>query len=484
MLIDIENTPFLWYSEFVQNPLPNRKRGVFYLIMIAQKEQKNQLPKEIQPAFKELKVLKHLRNSGFKKKFGFSCSYLFQVIFVLIFHHKNWFRLLETERSESFLGKDAVYRFLNHSSYAWRRFLTALSAETVSKVCSLTSSHRVTVFIVDDSMYERNRSKAVELLARCWDHAKGCYYHGFRMLTLGWSDGHTFIPVDFSLLSSTKSQINGISEKIDKRTSGYKRRTEALRRSTELVPVMLDQALAAGMTASYVLMDSWFTFAPLIRAITQRGLDVIGMVKATNQRYLVNGRKLSLKELYSVATPAQGKKRRILRSIRTQMVPGIPMQIVFVRHRTNKNEWLAILSTDCTLTEEEIIRIYSIRWDIETFFKCTKSILKLQKEFQGRSYDMLISHTTIVYARYILLAWQHRQNTDERTLGGLFTLLCDEVGELDWAVALQQLLDIVNDVSEKAGKKLSKLIKSQLQQWIMALPAYIRVYLTDWSCES
>jgi len=136
--------------------------------------------------------------------------------------------------------------------------------------------------------------------------------------------------------SSTKSQINGISEKIDKRTSGYKRRMEALRRSTELVLPMVDQALAAVMTASYVLMDSWFTFAPLIREITQRGLDVIGMVKATNQRYLVNGRKLSLKELYSVATPVQGKYKGILRSVRTQMVPGIPMVIVFVRHRTNK----------------------------------------------------------------------------------------------------------------------------------------------------
>jgi len=454
------------------------------LIMIAQKEQKNQLPKEIQPAFKELKVLQHLRNSGFKKKFGFSCAYLFQIIFVLIFHHKNWFRLLETERGELFPGKDAVYRFLNHSGYAWRRFLTALSAETVKKVCSLTSNQRVTAFIVDDSMFERNRSKSVELLAKYWDHAKHCYYNGFRMLTLGWSDGHTFIPVDFSLLSSPKAQINGISDKIDKRTSGYKRRLEALKHAPELIPIMIDQALATGMTASYVLMDSWFTYAPLIGAITQRCLDVIGMVKPTNQRYLVNGKKLSLKELYCAATPVQGKTKGILRSIRTQMVPGMPMLVVFVRHRTNRNEWLAILSTDCTLTEEEIIRIYSMRWDIETFFKCTKSFLKLQKEFQGRSYDMLISHTTIVYTRYILLAWQHRQNTDDRTLGGLFSLLCDEVSELDWAVALQQLLDILNDVSEKVGKKLNKLIKSQLHQWIMALPAYIRVYLTDCSCES
>lgn len=454
------------------------------MIMIAQKEQKNQLPKEIQPAFKELKVLQHLRNAGFKKRFGFSCAYLFQIIFVLIFHHKNWFRLLETERGELFPGKDAVYRFLNHPGYAWRRFLTSLSAETAKKVSSLTSKNRITAFIVDDSMYERNRSKAVELLARFWDHAKRCHYQGFRMLTLGWSDGHTFLPVDFSLLSSNKSQVNGISEKIDKRTSGYKRRIEALRHAPELIPLMIDRALAAGMMASYVLMDSWFTYAPLIGAITQRGLDVIGMVKSTNQRYLVNGRKLSLKELYSAATPVQGKSKGILRSIRTHMVPGIPMLIVFVRHRTNKNEWLAILSTDLTLTEEEIIRIYRMRWDIETFFKCTKSLLKLQKEFQGRSYDMLIGHTTIVYARYILLAWQHRQNTDDRTLGGLFSLLCDEVSEVDWAVALQQLLDILNDVSKKAGKKLSRLVNSQLQQWILALPAYIRAYLTDWSCES
>jgi len=454
------------------------------MIMISQKEQRNQLPKEIQPAFKELNVLQHLRNAGFKKRFGFSCSYLFKLIFVLIFHHKNWFRLLESDRGDLFSGKDAVYRFLNHSGYAWRRFLTFLSAETVKKISSLTSNHRVKVFIVDDSMYERNRSKAVELLAKFWDHARRCHYLGFRMLTLGWSDGHTFLPIDFSLLSSTKSLINGISKTIDKRTSGYKRRTEALKRAPELIPLMIDRALATGMTASYVLMDSWFTFAPLIGEITRRGLDVIGMVKNTNQRYLVNGRKLSLKELYCVATPVQGKNKGILRTVRTQMVPGIPMIVVFVRHRTNKNEWLAILSTDLTLTEEEIIRIYSMRWDIETFFKCTKSLLKLQKEFQGRSYDMLISHTTIVYARYILLAWQHRQNTDERTLGGLFSLLCDEVSELDWAIALQQLLEILNDVSQKAGKKLSKLINRQLQQWIMALPAYIRVYLTDWSCES
>ena len=209
------------------------------------------------------------------------------------------------------------------------------------------------------------------------------------------------------------------------------------------------------------------------------------MVKADNKRYLLNGRRLSLQELYCAASPVQcPKKKGILRCIHTQLVPGIPVKIVFVRHRTNKKEWLAILSKDTTLTVEEIIQIYAIRWDIEVFFKCTKSLLRLQKEFQGRSYDMLISHTTIVFSRYILLAWQHRQSTDERTLGSLFLMLCDEVSELDWAVALSQLVELINDVSKKASKRLSKLIRRQLQQWIDGLPSYIKAYLPVLACES
>jgi len=80
--------------------------------MIGQQAENNQLPDEIKPVFHELKVLKHLRKAGITKKFGFSCRYLFQLVFVLIFHHRNWFQLLEIARGASFPGKDAVYRFL------------------------------------------------------------------------------------------------------------------------------------------------------------------------------------------------------------------------------------------------------------------------------------------------------------------------------------------------------------------------------------
>ena len=449
--------------------------------MISNNGQNKQLPTELTSTFKELQVLKHLRKAGITKTLGFSCGYLFQLIFCLIFENKNWYRTLESKKSSDFPAKDSVYRFLNQSTFAWRRFLLFLSVHTVGKVTKLSNHDRPKVLVLDDSSYDRNRSKSVELLARCFDHAsqKMRFYKGFRMLTLGWSDGATFIPVDFSLLSSKTSQINGISSKIDKRSSGYKRRLEALQSAPEQIPDMIQRALKAGIDASYVLMDTWFTHQPLIKNIKDQGLDVIGMVKNLKQRYLVGDKRVSLKE----AAPIQGKKG-ILRSILTIQANGVPVKMVFVQNRNKKSEWLAILSTDCTLSEQEIIRIYGMRWDIEVFFKTTKSLLKLQKEFQGRSYDSLISHTTIVFARYIVLSWQNRCSKDQRTLGGMFYELCDEISDLDWAIALQQLIELLEDTLKESNKKIQKLIKSQLQEWIAGLPNYIKAYLPISVCES
>ncbi|MGJ8538239.1 IS4 family transposase, partial [Heyndrickxia faecalis] len=79
----------------------------------------------------------------------------------------------------------------------------------------------------------------------------------------------------------------------------------------------------SGIDASYVLMDSWFTQQPLIKEITEQGLDVIGMVKKLKQRYFVDGKRVSLDELYRLAKPTSGKKG-ILRSIHTTQANGVP----------------------------------------------------------------------------------------------------------------------------------------------------------------
>ncbi|MFJ7308903.1 hypothetical protein [Peribacillus frigoritolerans] len=80
-------------------------------------------------------------------------------------------------------------------------------------------------------------------------------------MTLGWSEGHSFIPVDFALLSSAKSEnrYQEISSKIDKRTCGFQRRKEAIQSGPQVISTLLDHALQVGIEADYVLMDTCFT---------------------------------------------------------------------------------------------------------------------------------------------------------------------------------------------------------------------------------
>ena len=443
-----------------------------------------QLPKDFVQAFQTFRIGQHLRRAQITKGFGYSCLELFQIIFLLAFKQKNWYQTLMSRKGDGFPGKDAVYRFLNTPHYNWRRFLYSLAGSIVERLKPLTSEHRVKTLIMDDSVFSRNRSKAAELLARIYDHVDHCYLKGFQMLTLGWSDGATFLPIDFSLMSSPnrKNPLNGIDPSIDKRTNGYQRRKEAIQSKPEVVSKMVDQALQQEIQADYVLMDSWFMEVPLIEALCQKGRDVIGMVKRS-RRFQFQDESLTLKQLYDDLWKRMGKQD-IHGSLHVQLSSGRPAKIVFIRNRHNSNEWLTILSTDTTLTDEEIIRLYGRHWQIETFFKQAKSQLNLAKEFQGRSYDMTVAHTTIVFARYLLLAWQQRQQTDPKTLGELFMIMCDEAKDIDYITALSQLFEIVETMMNNVSRRHMNVIKSQVAQWFSQLPSYIKGLLPKLGCES
>lgn len=159
---------------------------------------------------------------------------IFQYLFLLIFSNRNMYMNLITGRNTPAFAKDTVYRFIKMIQINWIRFTTILSAQIIKDaIIPLDSEDRANVLIIDDSMFERNRSKKVELLAKVYDQAKLAYRFGFRMLTLGWSDGSTFLPVNSVLLSTENSQnrINEVTD-VDKRTVGYRRRKLSMEKGT------------------------------------------------------------------------------------------------------------------------------------------------------------------------------------------------------------------------------------------------------------
>lgn len=415
-----------------------------------ERQEAKRLQGRISSFFGDYQIGTLLNNSGIRKLRGVSPLTLFSVIFMLPFEGNNFYRGIVTNGDLPF-KKNAAYELLKNPRHNWRKFMLAVVVQVANYFSLLTSDTREKVLVFDDSTYDRSRSKVVELLAWVFDHNSGTSLKGFKMLTLGWSDGASFLPLDFILCSSAKAEkrVQDIKKELDKRTCGYKRRLEAITKSTKHLENMVKRALALGVKAEYILMDSWFCW-PAILAKLGRHLPVICMAKNMPKVfYRHEGQWVTLGKLYSRIRKRPGKAR-ILASVVVETVKKQQVKIVFVRHR-HKRDWLAIVSTKIALPAEEIVRIYGKRWDIEVFFKMLKQHLNLEKEAQLRDYDGIVGHTTIVMIRYIFLAVEQRCHDDQRTIGGLFFACSKEIKDLSLIEALQRLLALVLDKVRSSG---------------------------------
>lgn len=429
---------------------------------------------KIDTFFANFSIGKLLKKSNFYKEGGFQCVVVLKEIFGLIFSGKNLFRTLKMNPDDISFKKNTAYRFLNSSSFNWGRLLLLLVTRIIDGINRLTSEDRASVLIVDDSLYDRSRSKKVELLSKVFDHTTHRFVKGFKMLTLGWSDGVTFLPVAFSLLSSRQEKriLCPVDSKVDKRSAGYKKRAEATKNSIETLLKLLDSI--KGLPAKYLLFDSWFAFPKTIANVVKRKLDVICMMKISSKiHYFYQGEWMNLKEIYKRITPTA--KGNIIGSVTASIRESksnpelIDVKIVFVKDRHSKN-WLAVLSTDTTISNEEIIRIYGKRWDIEVFFKVSKSYLALAKEFQGRSYDMMLAHTTIVFMRYAMLALESRNSNDLRTIGDLFFYMCDEVEDIKFSASLILVIELLRSILNENPIISEEVAHQIMDAFIRALP--------------
>ena len=210
------------------------------------------------------------------------------------------------------------------------------AVKVISAFARLTRPERVNVLILDDSVIKRNRSKKAELLARVYDHVEHKFQKGFTLLTLGWSDGYSFIPTGFNLLSSASenNRYNEVSDNIDHRTNSYKFRKSSMMHKTDAAIQLIRNALTVGIKADYVLMDTWFTTEPMLKNILDIGIHAIGMVKQLKQRYTYNGRQYTLPGLKKFVDFSGAGN--IFGSLIITTKTGIPVKIVFVRNRNKK----------------------------------------------------------------------------------------------------------------------------------------------------
>ena len=120
--------------------------------------------------------------------------------------------------------------------------------------------------------------------------------------------------------------------------------------------------------------------------------------------------------------------------------------------------------------EEKILRVYTRSWKCELYFGICKGYLKLRTECHSTSYDAITSHMVVVAIRYMMLAVERFNNTDDRTIEEFFYGLQREVLNEMMDCAITLILDIMLESIRKTFNASNDQMDALVSNFISSLP--------------
>lgn len=367
------------------------------------------------------------------------------IVSLLLFRLKG-LNVYSGHQSMSFLPKiddNTFYRLMNNSWMNWRGLLYSFAKQFNRNVEEKGEPCKgPKCFVIDDSDLEKT-GKTFEFIGRIFNHITRKYVLGFKLLLLGYWDGKSLVPIDFSLHREKgkngtygiprKQARNRFNKTRDGKSHGTKRVKELDMKKTNNCISMIKRAIRHGFIADYVLMDSWFvndTIIQGIRSIRNSCLHVLGMCRLDRRKYTFDGKQLNAKELI---IRYERKRSRYSRKHKSKYISlvvdykGHRVRLYLVKYKHSKN-WTLLLTTDTTLSFVQVLELYQIRWTIEVLFKECKQYLSLG-QCQNTDFDGQIADTTLVMITHIILTLNKRFE-DYETTGGMFRDIQQDLLEL------------------------------------------------------
>ncbi|TGY86041.1 hypothetical protein E5329_28540 [Petralouisia muris] len=110
--------------------------------------------------------------------------------------------------------------------------------------------------------------------------------------------------------------------------------------------------------------------------------------------------------------------------------------------------------------------------------------MKLGTEFQSHNYGAMVSHTAIVFTRYIILEWIRRNQNDQKTYGELFFIFCEDIRNMDLTDAMQSLMALFVEHISTLSADISPILKSKVTEWIVSQTTFIQALFGNICWES
>src|SRR3954470_20561378 len=260
---------------------------------------------------------------------------------------------------------------------------------------------------LDDSLAPKDKgTRKLESVDWHFDHNQkrtirgGCHV----VLRLHWGDYHFPLSWRLYLRESTVRRLN-------RRRKNTKLR---YRSKLELAREMLQQVVSSLPPTNpvYVLFDSWYTSAKLVKWIRQQGWHVIAAIKSNRK---LSGRKLTdwhhdLKghsyDRVSLELANKQQRTYCVRQLAGRL-SGVPdvVRVLLSQKGPGVRTPRCFLSTDTKLSAQEILKRYQHRWAQEVDYWYVKLQLGLG-DFRLRKHEAISKWYAVVYLVLVYLYWQ------------------------------------------------------------------------------
>lgn len=271
------------------------------------------------------------------------------------------------------------------------------------------------------------------MIGKVFSHVTHSMTLGFKALFLGITDGRSQMLVDFALVGEEGKKNYGLKQKqLDARFSKKHAETSHTAHRVKeydmskitLMMEMIRCVIKQKIHFDYILADSWFACADIIKFATSRHVKChyLGMIKMGRTKYRYKGMEYTANQLASLFNKPKGG-RKYSRHLGCYYITvdvtfaGRDVRLFFCK-RNKWSKWNGLITTNRQLEFLDAYRIYSMRWSLEVVFKDSKQNIGLGK-YQMRNFSSQVAMTAITAIQYNLLSTA-RRFSDYETVGGLF----------------------------------------------------------------
>jgi DDE superfamily endonuclease len=265
--------------------------------------------------------------------------------------------------TEGEISHDKITRFLSESDLSSKQ-LWKLVKPTIREIETEDG-----IVAIDDTIEEKPYTEENEIVSWYHDHTKGRAVKGINLLSALYVNEKGKIPINYLIVKKTKT--------IYDEKKGKQRRVSEVTKN-QMYQQMLNQIIKNKVQFKYVINDVWYASAANMVYIKKKLEKEFIMPIKTNRKVALS-RKDKIYGKYVTVSSLELKENTIYKIY----LEDVPFELYLVK-QIFKNEdgtegILYLVTSQKTLTYNQITELYQKRWKIEVYHKSLKKNASLCK---------------------------------------------------------------------------------------------------------